>query len=570
MVNCRDRNYRLTFLNSICYNETVAEILLSALDAFIFYRISSMEPSNNLEIKGSLQSNPFAELICEINRHRFSGSVRLSNETQKVVVYFDTGAIIFAVSNARQHRFYETILQTRKISKDQLVAIADFTNDLALKDNLIVNNLLEKSEVDALFAHLIENILQNLTAWQTGEWIFSPLVRLKSDVKFQVDAKNVLINYARNLPSEEINRKFRNIKESFKSAEAMPLNVNLTPRESFVYSRFENDSMTPEEIKTLSGLPESETFQIIYNLWLGGFLERQNWNSAFSERYVASVSTTRMSAKKDEPKPDAQPPVKKVAPAIEPPKPEVVETVEVPEEPPPVEEKQISLDEYLARTTAAQNFYEMFDLSPDSTTADIKKSYFAIAKRFHPDLFHRETEAGLHQRIQDAFSNLARAYEVLKDSKSREVYDFKMRKELAEMRERLESGVTEEEIDVQVQIDQATQNFDQGFDYLMDGEYESATPYLARAVFYAKENARFHAYYGKALANDAKHSHQAESELHTAIKLDGKNADYRIMLAEFYIQIELFKRAEGELKRLLAIFPTNGEARILLDTLTKK
>ena len=42
------------------------------------------------------------------------------------------------------------------------------------------------------------------------------------------------------------------------------------------------------------------------------------------------------------------------------------------------------------------------------------------------------------------------------------------------------------------------------------------------------------------------------------------------MLAEFYIQIGFFKRAEGELKRLLAIHPTNGEARILLDTLTKK
>lgn len=530
---------------------------------------SSMESSNNLEIKGSLQTNPFAELICEINCHRFSGSVRFSNEAQKIVVYFDTGAIIFAVSNARRHRFYETLLQTRKISKDQLVAIADFTNDLALKDNLVKNNLLEKPEVDALFAQLIENILQSLTAWQTGEWIFSPLVRLKSDVRFQIDANNILINYARNLPVEEVNRKFGNIRESFKAAEAMPLNINLTPHESFVYSRFETSSMTPAEIKTLSGLPESETFQIIYNLWLGGFLERLQWNAAFSERYVASVSTTRMSAKKDESKPDFSPPIKKVAPAIEPPKPAVAETVEPPEEL-PVEEKEISLEEYLERTQTAQNFYDIFALSPDSTVPEIKQNYFALAKRFHPDLYRREAKTGLHQRIQDAFSNLARAYEVLKDSKSREVYDFKMRKELTEMRERIESGATEEEIDVQIQIDQATQNFDQGFDYLMDGEHEAAIPYLARAVFYAKENARFHAYYGKALANEAKQSHRAESELQTAIKLDGQNADYRIMMAEFYIQIELFKRAEGELKRLLAIHPTNGEARLLLDTLPKK
>lgn len=529
-----------------------------------------MESSNNLEIKGSLQSNPFAELICEINRNRFSGSARFSNEAQKIVVYFDTGAVIFAVSNSRQHRFYETLLQTGKITKDQLVAIADFTNDLALKNNLVTDHLLEKSEADALFARLIENILKSLKTWKTGEWIFSPLVRLKSDVRFPVDTGHILIDYARNLAAEEISRKFRNIPDSFKVAETMPLNVNLTPHESFVYSRFENSSMTLEEIKTLSGLPEAETFQSIYNLWLGGFLERQKWHSAFSERYVAAVSTTKMSVKKDEPKQGEPPSIKKVATAIEPLKPAAAEVIEAPEEPPPSEEKQITLEEYLARIAAAQSFYDMFALSPDATVPDIKKSYFAIAKRFHPDLYRREAETGLHQRIQDAFSNLARAYEVLKDSKSREVYDFKMRKELAEMRERIESGATAEEIDVQIQTDQAIQNFDQGFNYLMNDEHEAARPYLARAVFYAKDNARFHAYFGKALANEAKNSHQAESEFLAAIKLDGQNADYRIMLAEFYIQIELYKRAEGELKRLLAIHPTNGEARLLLDTLAKK
>ncbi len=530
---------------------------------------SSMESSNNLEINGSLQTNPFAELICEIKRNRFSGSLRLSNEAQKIVVYFDIGEVVFAVSNDRRHRLYEVLLQTDKITKDRLVAIADFTNDLALKNNLVANNLLDASEVNALFARLIENILQTLTAWQSGEWIFSPLVRLKSDTRFQINPKNIFINYARNLPAEVINGKFGNKFDSFKTTEAMPLNVNLTPRESFVYSRFEGSSMTTEEIRVLSGLPESETFQIIYSLWLGGFLEREKWSAAFSGKYVAAVSTTKISAKKDESKPEIQPSNKKVAPAIEPLKPEVVETVETPPEPPP-EEKQISLDEYLDRTISARNFYDVFALPPDSTVADIKNGYFALAKRFHPDLYRREAEAGLHQRIQDAFSNLARAYEVLKDAKSREVYDFKMRKELTEMRERIESGVTEEEVDVQVQIDQATQNFDQGFDYLMDGEYESAIPYLARAVFYAKENARFHAYYGKALSNEQKHRHQAESELHTAIKLDGQNADYRIMLAEFYIEIELVKRAEGELNRLLAIFPNNAEALAILDTLKKK
>jgi hypothetical protein len=41
------------------------------------------------------------------------------------------------------------------------------------------------------------------------------------------------------------------------------------------------------------------------------------------------------------------------------------------------------------------------------------------------------------------------------------------------------------------------------------------------------------------------------------------------MLAEFFIQFNLLKRAEGELNRLLAVYPSNREARELLDSLRK-
>jgi hypothetical protein len=52
-----------------------------------------------------------------------------------------------------------------------------------------------------------------------------------------------------------------------------------------------------------------------------------------------------------------------------------------------------------------------------------------------------------------------------------------------------------------------------------------------------------------------------------AIKLDPNEPSFRIMLAEFFIQVNLRKRAEGELNRLLAIFPSNQEAKRLLQGL---
>jgi predicted Zn-dependent protease len=58
--------------------------------------------------------------------------------------------------------------------------------------------------------------------------------------------------------------------------------------------------------------------------------------------------------------------------------------------------------------------------------------------------------------------------------------------------------------------------------------------------------------------------------MQAAIKLEPNNATYRLMLAEFFVNVKLVKRAEGELNRLLAIAPDNKEARVLLDSLKQK
>ena len=104
----------------------------------------------------------------------------------------------------------------------------------------------------------------------------------------------------------------------------------------------------------------------------------------------------------------------------------------------------------------------------------------------------------------------------------------------------------------------------------LNGDLEEALPFLARAAYYAPQNARYHAYYGKALSADENQRHKAENALSTAIRLEPQNESFRLMLAEFFIRYKLMKRAEGELTRLLAISPDNKQARTLLDSIGVK
>ncbi|MCY7348611.1 MAG: DnaJ domain-containing protein [Pyrinomonadaceae bacterium] len=529
-----------------------------------------MESPSNLDTNGSLRINPLAELFTEIAQNRLNGSLRIEHAAQKIVVYFDAGETVFAVSNARRHRLFEMLLQADKISREQLVAIPEFTSDLSLKESLIKNNLFEKTEINAIFLRQILEILKTALDWREGGWTFSPLVRIKGDIRFPADPKNLLVQHARNVPLEEIARKLNNPQESFSVRAVMPANVNLSPPESFVYSRIEKSLMTIEEIQVLSGMPDAETRRIIYTLWLGGFLVREKWSAAFSERKIAAITAAHIALKKEEQKPKTiiLPNESKRAANVSTP-PKTAKIQEIVEEAAPVE-KQISLDEYLQRIKNAANYYEIFALAPDAAHSEIKQTYFGLAKRFHPDLYYRESNTELLDRIQSAFGKIAQAYETLKNINSRDAYDFKVRRELAEMKAVRQSETTFEAIDLQKQTDEATENFERGFSFLIDGNYGAAVPFLARAVHSAKDNARYQAYFGKALAADAAQRHKAEGALQTAIKLDGENADYRIMLAEFFINFNLLKRAEGELNRLLVIFPNHREAQSLLDSLRKK
>ncbi len=57
----------------------------------------------------------------------------------------------------------------------------------------------------------------------------------------------------------------------------------------------------------------------------------------------------------------------------------------------------------------------------------------------------------------------------------------------------------------------------------MEENYEDALPFLARAVQLATDNARYHAFYGKALSSDKTQRYKADAEMQTAIRLDAEN-----------------------------------------------
>jgi curved DNA-binding protein CbpA len=530
-----------------------------------------MTAPNNLELQGSFQRSPLAELLVELRQTQLDGSLRLQRETNKTVIYFKYGEIVFAVSNARSARIFEMLLRAGKIDKQILAEHPCYANDLEFAKILREKNLFSEAEIERLFSAQIENILRDALDWQNGEWTFSPLVKIRDGIRIPVSLPGILVEYARRLSGEEVFRRFRSVKENFTVCGTLNASSALQPHEAFVLSRFADSELTVDQALQTSALPETPTLQTLYALWLGGFLIRRNWNSVFTEHRVNTILSARLARKKEAVEFQPAPKPVETAPVARTQK-ETLGRIETPGEAPKETQaevkKEVTLEEYLARIEATDNYYDILAVEAKSAVADIKLSYFNLAKQFHPDRFYKKTDDAQHKRIQNAFSKIAQAYETLKHEDSRRTYDFKIRKELAQKEKTASASVAE--VSEQKQTDMATENFEIGFSHLMDENYDEALPFLARAVHLAPNVARFHAYYGKALAADETQRFKAESEMQTAIKLDGENATFRFLLAEFFVQYNLLKRAEGELNRLLDIFPHNRDARVLLDSLRNK
>lgn len=66
---------------------------------------------------------------------------------------------------------------------------------------------------------------------------------------------------------------------------------------------------------------------------------------------------------------------------------------------------------------AAKNYYEILALSQNASQAEVKKAYYSLAKKYHPDRNPDDPRAAA------TFQNISEAYEVLGDQEKRKEYD---------------------------------------------------------------------------------------------------------------------------------------------------
>jgi len=175
---------------------------------------------------------------------------------------------------------------------------------------------------------------------------------------------------------------------------------------------------------------------------------------------------------------------------------------------------------------------------------------------------------------------VTQAYDTLRDDRLRATYDAKLQarqkaQQLAESAPKpttpapaQPAATTDSASETTVSLaERAEQHFKEGYAAFQSGQKKVALGLFASAANAAPKEARYHAFYGRLLAEQEQTRRAAEAELQAALKLDPNNAEYRVLLAELYRDLGFMLRARGEAERAIAADPNSSKARDLLRTL---
>lgn len=243
-----------------------------------------------------------------------------------------------------------------------------------------------------------------------------------------------------------------------------------------------------------------------------------------------------------------------------------------------------SIDDFLDRLRKAESYYDLLGVDESASPEQLKSAYYDLARRYHPDRF-RKSEPALVGRIESAFARLTQAYDTLSDDGLRAGYNAKLQarrkaQQLASPKPTTSAPATPTPAEPSAaNVDsapvepglspaaRAENDFKEGFAALEQGQRSVAAGLFASAARLAPNEPRYRAYYGQVLAAQENTRRAAEAELQAAIKLDPKNSEYRVMLAQLFRDLGFIIRARGEAERAVAADPNNRKARELLREL---
>ncbi|MBI5849337.1 MAG: tetratricopeptide repeat protein [Nitrospirae bacterium] len=481
--------------------------------------------------KGNIRDTSLVKILVQLNRNRRTGTLSLATASFTKKIYLSEGDVIFASSTYEDDRLGEMLLKAGKITVEQYdksVEILKSTRNKRQGAILVELGYLTPKDLFWGVKYQVHEIIHSMFIVEEGDYEFhegelptQEVITLRMSIGNLIyTGVNKIVNWTR------IRNEMPHTDSVLKLGED-PLSlfqeIELSQQDKKILSLVDG-KRTIKEIIDSSWMGSFEALKVLYVLWSIGMVEDQ---------LSADVESSGL---EDENKVEDKVTLNDILTPLS-------------------EEDEILLrkvDEIYSQL-GSLTMTELLEIEGKADSETIKRNYYRLAKEFHPDRYFSSTDPSVKIKLTTIFDAITKAYNVLKDDRSRNEYLASL------LGPKQEEGVLDTGM-------RAAEQFKEGVADFKKGDFWGAIDKFKWATKMEPKNVNYWSYLSLACSKVPGRVKEAEEALLTALKLDPFNAELHSHLGLVYMKAGIKKRAHAAFQKALKIDPKNEKARKGLDS----
>jgi len=199
----------------------------------------------------------------------------------------------------------------------------------------------------------------------------------------------------------------------------------------------------------------------------------------------------------------------------------------------------------ILRSSRSATYYQLLDVKPETSRSDVKRHFYQLARRFHPD--HHMDHPEWTPQLLMLMDALTTAYKTLSDDDSKRQYDSFLARGPVEKTS--DSGRL------------AREYIEKARECMAEKNYAGSILWLHRAIEIEPNSSSYRAMLGRCLSSIPEYRKEAVEQFEMAIEMDPQNLNAHFYYGELLEQMKLPGRARFHYHRVLELDLNHGEAR---------
>ena len=476
-----------------------------------------------LPLKGSIKNISLVKLLVHLNRNRKTGTLSLVTSAFIKKLFINMGDVIFASSTYNDDRLGEMLLKANKISFEQYDKSVEIlrSSDKRLGAILVEQGYLTPKDLFWGVKYQVKEIIQSMFQYEDAEYEFTEgEIPTQEVITLKMSMGNLIYDSV------------KRIENWTRIRSEMPDPSLLLRLSNDPLSLFQDIELSAQDKKILSLVDGKHSIkEVIENSWMGSFEALKILYVLWSIGIIELTGQTASDTLNTDNDTDQY-----VEMSLN----DILQ--------PNFEEE----DELLKRI---DSFYsgldtlrpsELLEVDENSDADTVNKSYYRLAKEFHPDRYFNIQNDTVKAKLTAIFDAITKAYNSLKDDK--------FRTDVFGANPLLGKTVEPEG------LGKAEEQFKKGMDEFKRGNYWGAVENLKCSIKLVPGKANYWNYLSLALSKIPGKLKEAEETLQSALKLEPFNPDFHANLGLIYLKARMKKKAARYFEKALQTDPNNDKA----------